>query len=312
LLPTKNGFSLLLSPLILEQECSVTVDDQSSEMSPLSIRRLSTLDDCRRVAALEKVVWGLADSEDVVPPSLLIASIKRGAILLGAFDSAEVLQGFVYSMPAVKDGRLTQWSHMLGVAPAARAKRVGLQLKHAQREHAIAAGIDLIEWTFDPLQALNAHVNLARLGVVVEEYQNDMYGPSASPLHFGTPTDRLIAAWRLTAPHVERRVSLSGAALIRDQSVMSAVAVNRSEAKGEWLAPSTARLDLERHRRLIVEIPTDFTEMQSRRPDLAMEWRMIIRSIFQTYLPQRYRVVDFFLSREARRGHYLLAEKTAT
>ncbi|MBW8713661.1 MAG: hypothetical protein JF632_06195, partial [Acidobacteria bacterium] len=112
-------------------------------------------------------------------------------------------------------------------------------------------------------------------------------------------------------PHVERRVSPGGAALIRDQLVMSAAAVNHSHAHGEWLAPSMPRLDLET-RRLTVEIPTDFTEMQSRQPDLAMEWRLNTRSIFQTYLPRGYRVVDFFLAREARRGQYLLAQKTAT
>src|SRR3954463_8820262 len=108
-------------------------------MSSVTIRRLSTLDDCRRVAALEKVVWGSTDSDDVVPSSLLTASIKRGAILLGAF-AGEALQGFVYSIPAIRDGRLSQWSHMLGVAPEARGRGVALQLKRAQREYAIAAG----------------------------------------------------------------------------------------------------------------------------------------------------------------------------
>jgi predicted GNAT superfamily acetyltransferase len=215
-------------------------------------------------------------------------------------------------MPAVKDGRLTQWSHMLGVAPEARGKGLGLQLKRAQREHAIRAGIDLIEWTFDPLQALNAYLNFARLGVVVEEYAQDVYGQSASPLLFATPTDRFVAEWRLTAPHVERRVTLPGAALVRDQSVMSAVPVNHSREQGEWLAPSSPLLDLDGHRRLVVEIPTDFTDMQCRQPDLAMEWRLVTRSIFQSYLPRGYRVVDFFLAREARRGHYLLAQKTAS
>jgi predicted GNAT superfamily acetyltransferase len=130
-------------------------------------------------------------------------------------------------------------------------------------------------------------------------------------LHFGTPTDRFVAEWRLTTPHVERRVSLPGAALIRDQSVMSAAAVNQSHAHGEWVTPSTPRLDIET-RRLTVEIPADFTEMQARQPDLAMEWRLSTRSIFQSYLPRGYRVVDFFLAREARRGQYLLAQKTAT
>jgi len=274
------------------------------------VRRLTTLDECHQVAALEKSVWEFTDAEDVVPPSLLIVSIKRGGLLLGAFDGAELV-GFVYSMPGVKDGRLMHWSHMLGVMPAAQGTGVGLKLKLAQREHAMRAGVDVIEWTFDPLQALNAHLNFARLGVVVEEYEEDVYGRSTSPLHLGTPTDRFVAEWRLSAPHVERRISMPVASLIRDSSVMSAVPVNRAQQKGEWLAPALLTLDAS-DRRLLVEIPTDFTEMQRRMPELAMDWRLSTRSIFETYFPRGYRVVDFFLAREARRGQYLLALRTET
>jgi predicted GNAT superfamily acetyltransferase len=270
------------------------------------VRPLTTLEECQKVAALEKAVWEFSDAEDVVPASLLIVSIKRGGLLLGAFDDGGPLQGFVYSMPAVKDGRLTHWSHMLGVVAEARGTGLGLRLKLAQRDYAIRAGIDLIEWTFDPLQALNAHLNFARLGVVVDEYEEDAYGRSTSPLHHGTPTDRFVAEWRLTAPHVERRISTPVASLIRDRSVMSAVAVNGAQQKGEWLRPSPPMLDAS-DRRLLVEIPTDFTEMQRRVPELAMEWRLATRSIFEAYFRRRYRAVDFFLSREARRGQYLLA-----
>ena len=142
----------------------------------LIIRELTTIEDCRLVADLEKQVWGYTDNEDVVPPPVLIVSAKRGGILLGAFDEAGVMKGFVYSIPALKDGVLTQWSHMLGVTPDARDSGLGLTLKLAQRERSLAMGIDLIEWTYDPLQALNAHLNFTKLGVVVEEYEENIYG----------------------------------------------------------------------------------------------------------------------------------------
>ena len=271
------------------------------------IRPITTLDECRAVAALEKVIWGYTDTEDVVPPPLLIVAIKRGGILLGAFDDRGQMKGFVYSLPAVKDGRLTQWSHMLGVSPDARTTGLGRQLKLAQREHALRMGIDLIEWTFDPLQALNAHFNFTRLGVVVEDYEPDFYGASTSPLHQGTPTDRFVAQWRLTAPHVERRLSAGTAPMMRDSSVMTAVLVNPSKTAGEWLEPGESRLDQSALRRLLVEIPTTFSDMQARRPELAVAWRMATREIFQTYLSRGFRVVDFFLAREAGRGQYLLA-----
>jgi predicted GNAT superfamily acetyltransferase len=275
----------------------------------MRIRPITTLDECRAVAALEKVVWGYTDTEDVVPPPLLMVSIKRGGILLGAFDDRGQMKGFVYSMPAVKDGRLTQWSHMLGVSPDARMTGLGRQLKLAQREHALRMGIDLIEWTFDPLQAMNAHFNFTRLGVVVEDYEPDFYGASTSPLHQGTPTDRFVAQWRLTAPHVERRLSAGTAPMMRDSSVMTAVLVNPSTTAGEWLEPGESRLDQSAMRRLLVEIPTTFSDMQARRPELALAWRMATREIFQTYLSRGFRVVDFFLAREAGRGQYLLARE---
>src|SRR3954451_3218117 len=148
----------------------------------MHIRPLTTLEDCRRVAALERRVWGYTDWEEVVPPLVLIVSIKRGGILLGAVDERDELHGFVYSMPGLKQGRPMQWSHMLGVLPDARGAGLGRRLKLAQREATLAMGLDLIEWTFDPLQALNAHFN-AKLGAVVEEYEENAYGDSSSPLH---------------------------------------------------------------------------------------------------------------------------------
>lgn len=274
-------------------------------MSTISIRPLKTLEDCRAVAAMEREVWGYTDAEDVVPPPVLIVSVKRGGILLGAFDDSNLLKGFVYSMPALKDGRPTQWSHMLGVAKDARETGLGARLKLAQREHALNLEIDLIEWTYDPLQALNAHLNFAKLGVVVWEYEENIYGESSSPLHRGTPTDRLVAEWHITTPHVERRIASWGQPVVRDRSVSAAPVVNPALDGVVWIRPGLADLT-EDAKRILVEIPTGFGEMQVGDPDLALVWRLHTREIFQTYFDRGYRAVDFFLSREAGRGHYLL------
>lgn len=271
----------------------------------MTIRPLTTLEDCRKVAELEKHVWGYTDAEDVVPPPVLIVSIKRGGILLGAFDEHDEMVGFVYSIPGFKDGRPMQWSHMLGVVASHRSSGLGARLKLAQREAALAMGIDLIEWTYDPMQAMNAHLNFARLGVVVEEYEENIYGTSSSPLHAGTPTDRFVAEWRLREPHVERRIFGSGLH-VRDGSLATAPVVNPSREGKQWIEPGNQDLSLQ-DRRVLVEIPTGFPEMMTDAPRLALEWRMATREIFQTYFGRGYRAVDFFLSREARRGQYLLA-----
>ena len=273
----------------------------------ITIRPLTTLDECRQVAELEKVVWGYTDAEDVVPPPVLIVSIKRGGILLGAFDESGAMQGFVYSMAALKDGRPLQWSHMLGVMPHLRSSGIGADLKFAQREHALDLGLDLIEWTYDPLQAANAHLNFAKLGVVVEEYEENIYGESSSPLHRGTPTDRFVAEWRLREPHVERRVAASGKPVVRDAAVASAPVVNPSRPGDRWLLPGHAQLDLA-DRRLLVEIPVGFSEMMQQDPGLAREWRFATREVFQSYFARGYKAVDFFLQRDGGRGQYLLAQ----
>jgi predicted GNAT superfamily acetyltransferase len=270
----------------------------------LRIRDLTTIEDCRRVAALEREIWAYADAEDVVPPPILIVSVKRGGILIGAFDDRDRMRGFVYSIPAVKDGQLTQWSHMLGVTADARNTGLGVRLKLAQRERALAMGVDLIEWTFDPLQALNAHLNFSRLGVVVESYEENVYGDSSSPLHRGTPTDRFIAEWHLTRPHVERRIT-APLVVMRDAGVALAPVVNPSMAGDRWLRPGAPDLALDAPR-LLVEIPTGFTEMQASDAALALDWRLSTRAALGHYLSRGYRVVDFFLSREHGRGQYLL------
>ena len=273
----------------------------------MQIRPLTTIDDCRQVAALERTVWGYTDAEDVVPPPVLIVSIKRGGILLGAFDDGGTMKGFVYSIPAMKDGRPTQWSHMLGVTPEMRAAGLGARLKLAQRQAALDMGLDLIEWTYDPLQAVNAHLNFAKLGVVVEEYEENIYGESSSPLHSGSPTDRFVAEWRLREPHVERRIAAPGGPAVRDGRCGARRSSIRRAPGAPWLRPAAPISTLDA-RRVLVEIPVGLLRAcWTRDPALALEWRMATRAIFQHYFARGYRAVDFFLAREAGRGQYLLA-----
>jgi predicted GNAT superfamily acetyltransferase len=274
----------------------------------MQIRPLKTLEDCRAVAALERVVWGYPDAEDVVPPPVLIVSIKRGGVLLGAFDQQEEMKGFVYSIPGFKSGHPMQWSHMLGVVPDARDTGLGARLKLAQRERTLAMGLDLIEWTYDPLQALNAHFNFAKLGVTVAEYEENLYGHSSSPLHGGTPTDRFVAEWRIAEPHVSRRVAaLLGPRQpqLRDRSTGDAPVVNPSKPSATRLEPGPAAL-ASTAPRILVEIPMGFTDMLVQDPALALEWRLRTREVFQNYFARGYRAVDFFLNKTAGRGWYLL------
>ena len=274
-------------------------------MSSISIRNLTTYEEFKQVLDLERQVWGFSDPYDMVPPVVFTITVKRGAILLGAFDERDRMIGFSYSLVGMKAGKVLQWSHMTGVLPEYRGG-LGLRLKLAQRERALALGYDLIEWTFDPLQAMNAHLNMAKLGCVAEEYHRNVYGESTSDLHKGTPTDRLVAQWHIAEPHVARRLESAQDLRFKAQDVAEAPLVNRTAMAGPWRTCASIDLNLDVSR-FWLEIPTGFTDMQQHAPELAMQWRMNTREIFETYFKRGYRVVDFALEREAGFGRYLLA-----
>jgi predicted GNAT superfamily acetyltransferase len=274
------------------------------ETSSIAVRDLKDLADLREVIEIEKRVWGYPDAEEAVPLPILAAGVRRGAIVLGAFDG-HVMVGASYSFPAIRDGRLTHWSHMLGVLQASRSGGVGRLLKLQQRQRALALGVDLIEWTFDPLQAANAHFNLVRLGAVVEEYDVNVYGESTSPLWRGTQSDRFIAQWYIRQPHVERRLARRGP-IVRASQTLAAVPVLEARCAGDLPEPGALALE-EDGPRLRVEIPQHFAPIQIDRPDLARTWRAATRAVFTTYLPRGYRVIDFWLDRRRACGTYLLA-----
>jgi predicted GNAT superfamily acetyltransferase len=268
-------------------------------MPGVSYRDLSTLTDFAEVVELERRIWG-PGYDDVVPSPILTISVHRGGILIGAFADDRMI-GFVYSLPGIKHGKATQWSHMLGVVDEFRRSGVGERLKQLQRDRALAMGIELIEWTYDPLQAANAHLNFVKLGVVVEEYLENVYGDSSSPLHQGNPTDRFVAEWHITAPRRAEAFSVAA----RD-----AVAVNRTQWSDGWLEEIDVDLSADAPR-LTVDIPVGFTDMLARAPERAMAWRVCTRAIFTTYLDRGYRVVGFFFDRAARTGTYLLSKDTS-
>jgi len=289
-------------------------------MSDIQIRDLTAIDEFRQVIALEKAIWGYTDEGDLVTVPVFIFTVHRGASLIGAYLSSGQgseltlgaggvgqMVGFAYAVVGMKNGKPMLWSHMAGVLPEFRGG-LGYRLKLAQRDRALAQGYDLIEWTFDPMQAMNAHFNFAKLGGVVEEYAPNFYGESTSVLHRGTPTDRVVLSWKIAEPHVVRRLEQQSPELrVKTHEVAEAPIVNTTVMEGEWR--KTTKIDLTiKERRLWIEIPTGFTEMQQRAPDRALAWRMDVRQMFDEYLAKGYRAVDFVLQREAGFGRYLLAK----
>jgi predicted GNAT superfamily acetyltransferase len=273
----------------------------------MTFRDLHTLDEFAQVVELERQIWG-PGYDEVVPVPILAVSVHRGGILIGAFDD-ERMVAFVYSLPGIKDGKATQWSHMDGVVAEYRSAGLGRTLKLMQRDRTLAMGLDLIEWTYDPLQAMNAHLNFTKLGVIAGEYAVNIYGESSSPLHRGNPTDRFVAEWWVRRPHVERRLNASSPFAMRSDEVADAARANRADRRGGWVECVDVNLALDA-RRLMVEIPTGFADMLTDAPELARRWRLATRAIFTTYFGRGYQAVEFFLDREAGKGAYLLSKNS--
>ena len=236
------------------------------------IRSLTSLEDCNACVALQREVWG--DISDIVPAALLHVVDFVGGIAAGAFDADGTMLGFVFGMSGIHDGELAHWSHMLGVRDSARNHGVGRLLKEYQRRMLGEIGVRRIFWTFDPLMSKNAYFNLNRLGAVVVEYVPDMYGATASPLHLGLPTDRLIVC--LTTVVQPTAVPL---AVGDDLPVMTPFPQpgDRTLAAGD-----------DRPATVLVEMPADILDEVTRAPARAATWRLALRERFQWALSQAY------------------------
>ena len=168
----------------------------------IDIRPLTEHAELVEAVRLQKAIWGFQDIE-LLPVRLFVVATKVGGQVLGAFDGSKMI-GFLLAIPGVKPGgRSYLHSHMMGILPEYRDKRIGRALKLRQREEALARGIDLVEWTFDPLEIKNAFFNIERLGAVVRRYVLNQYGSTSSPLHGGLPTDRCIAEWHIGSEWVQ-------------------------------------------------------------------------------------------------------------
>jgi predicted GNAT superfamily acetyltransferase len=168
--------------------------------SQIQIRKCTALPDFHRCVEIQKAVWNESDLE-TEPCATFVVANQTGGQVLGAFDGPTMV-GFTMALVGVRGKTPYLHSHMTGVLPEFRDRKIGRALKLFQREEALSRDIRLIEWTFDPLETRNAHFNLNRLGAIVRTYIPDFYGITSSPLHRNLPTDRLLAEWHLDSKRV--------------------------------------------------------------------------------------------------------------
>lgn len=206
-------------------------------MAGSEIVELTTEEQFRQAVALQKTIWAFEDDAELLPARFFVVAIKVGGQAFGAYADGRMV-AFLLAIPGRKaDGRAYLHSHMLGVLPEYRNSGVGRRLKFRQRDDAIARGIDLIEWTFDPLELKNAWFNIEGLGAIVRRYVRNQYGTSSSALAGGLPTDRLVAEWWVrkerARPPIEDRIRVPA---IRSLEVQQAMAKRFEECFARGLA----------------------------------------------------------------------------
>lgn len=265
---------------------------QPMNAGTITLRNLEQWRDFEACVELQRETWG-RDFSACVPAPMLMVAQKVGGVTAGAFDDDGRLLGFVFGLTGHRRGRPVHWSHMLAVREAARDGGLGIKLKLYQRDVLLENGVGTACWTFDPLVAKNAHINLNRLGAVVIEHVENMYGESNSPLHAGLGTDRFVVEWRLGDARVARVIAGS------------------EPSDGTAFAGSPVVTDTLRHvparARVRVEIPADIYEVLERAPRQAAEWRARTRGALQTYLAKGYHVTAFMREPKTGRCFYGLA-----
>lgn len=265
------------------------------DAAPVQIRQLASLADYRACVDLQTEVWGEA-FDGIVPAPILQVVSRVGGLAVGAF-TGDTLIGFVFGLTGVKNREIVHWSHMLGVRAVAREMGIGRRLKEYQRAELARRGVAREFWTFDPLHACSAHLNINRLGVRVIDYAENMYGATGSPLHFGIPTDRLIVELATGGERTEP--ALGPTADFSHLPILTPM-----PRPGDVLA------DGQRPRAALIEIPLDIQNARPLPRDEMLVWRNATRTCFQWAFLHAYRVTSLYRDREASRVFYVI-ERTA-
>ena len=238
----------------------------------IEVRALSGHAEMLQAVRLQQQIWGFEEIE-LIPLRLFVVATKVGGHAFGAFDGKR-MTGFCLAIPGIKSGlKIFLHSHMLGVLPEYRNAGVGRMLKLAQRDDAISRGIELIEWTFDPLEIKNAYFNMERLGAVVRRYVLNQYGMTSSHLHGSLPTDRCTAEWWIKSPRV------------------AAIVAGQPFDRG----PITAR----------IAVPSEIASLRTKEPERARAIQKQVSEQFQSCFDCNLAVVGFEKSEAA--GTFLLA-----
>lgn len=249
------------------------------------IRVLDTMSQYEQAVDVEIAVWGV-DARECIPASFMRANQAAGGVNLGAFYGDRMI-GFCIGFPGLRDGRVILWSAIAGVLPEYQGQSVGANLKVFQFDWARANGFSEVRWTYDPLQAGNAHFNLRILGATANVYHVNFYGVMNDAINRGLETDRVEAAVSMAEPYtLPQRESFLGDALD----------VLRIGEDG-----SPQRLPFEDAPVVRADMPQKIRHLDAHTKHA---WRLAVRETLQHYFARGYSAVD--VVRETTASAYIL------
>jgi predicted GNAT superfamily acetyltransferase len=251
------------------------------------IRGVETMAEYEECVVIERETWGSQFTE-AVPTTILRIAQEVGGVTAAAFDPSGKMLGFVFGITGLRNGELAHWSDMLAVRISARDMGLGKRLKNFQRDLLRELGVRTMYWTYDPLVARNAYLNLAQLGARATEYRVNFYGEdTGSIMHAALGTDRFVVAWSLAATPGLR---------VQPADWADAPLINKS-------SPA----DLPDSQRVRIVVPDDIFAVLETDPEQAHLWRETTRHAFTTYLERGYTVAGFARAAGAVPATYLLS-----
>jgi predicted GNAT superfamily acetyltransferase len=269
----------------------------------MEIRKLETPEEYLEAEAVQRTVWHFPDRE-IVPLNELVVLQKNGGHVFGAFEAGKLV-AFCFGSPGYRDGKVYHYSRMLGVMPGHQDTGIGFRMKLKQREYVQKQGLDLVVWTFDPLQSRNAYLNIEKLGCVIREYSVNLYPESGSQFNAGMESDRFTSEWWITSKRVKDHLAKK---LSPYDLESYASALEARNGKSGFREPVSVRRGL-KESRVRIEIPADIDAVKKKSLKLAQEWRSASRDAFQAYLRRGYVVNGFDSFLAPPRVSFYLLEK---
>lgn len=266
------------------------------------------------IVDLQREIWGygLPDADLPYPARCLFAFSESGGLVAGAFVEEEPVGfGFAWIGKDRQSGKSYLNSQLVGVLPQYRYLSLGYHIKIYQRDFADDCGLDLVKWTFDPLQSVNANLNLRKLGAFVRTYRPHYYGNLESHFSGGLATDRVWADWHIHAPRTMERLRSLPPPLVEAPPLPQVTQVETTRTQtGKSRQLSQYSLELSSPE-LLVEIPDDFETIRRSDLTLALDWQQKIRHILEHYLEHGYLISDFLVVQGTlRRVFYLLSRSS--